>query len=153
MTHHDTLLKIKEQVAPHLESAGYVFVDMRLYRNQAGAQVLEVLADRPEGGITLGECAALSRQIGGLLEQENILTGRTVLSVSSPGTDRPLRTFEDFRRVKGRTVRVFLSQPVSGKIEHCGVLEEAAGEVIRLILADKTIEIPYDKINKAKQVV
>ncbi|MGE5279253.1 MAG: ribosome maturation factor RimP [Deltaproteobacteria bacterium] len=153
MAHHDTLLKIKAAVGPHLEQAGYVLVDLRLYRNQGGEQVLEVLADRPEGGITLGECAALSREIGVILERDGVATGRYLLDVSSPGMDRPLAGQADFRRVRGRRIRVFLSAAVAEKIEHCGVLEEAGPEAIRLALEDRTIDITYDKINKAKQVV
>ena len=153
MAYHDTLLKVKAAVAPHLESAGYVFVDLRLYRDQGGRQVLEVLADRPDGGITLGECGALSREIGGFLEQEGTLMGRYLLDVSSPGIDRPLVLAADFRRAKGRRIRVFLSAPVEERIEHCGILEDVGESALCLALDDIKVEIPYDKINKAKQVV
>ncbi len=153
MAHHEILLRVKALVAPQLERAGYVLVDLRLYRNQAGIQALELLADRPEGGITLNECATLNREIGALLEREGILTGRYLLDVSSPGMDRPMTRPADFRRAKGRRIRVFLSAPVAEKIEHCGILDDVGADAIRLALDDKTIDITYDKINKAKQVV
>jgi len=203
MAYLDILLKVKAAIAPYLERAGYVFVDLRLYRDQAGRQVLEVLADRPDGGITLDECGVLSREINEFLEGEGVLPGRALLDVSSPGIDRPLVLAADFRRAKGRRIRVFLSAPVAERIEHCGILEEVGEVFIRLTLSDpsaqapgkagsfrsgcrrkggkkgpadsfnrlrmvrrngelvepmpaglhKTIEIPYDKINKAKQVI
>ena len=152
MAHHAIALKIRELVGPQLDRAGYVFVDLRLYRNQAGAQVLEILADRPDGGITLDECGTLNREIGALLEREGPLVGRYLLDVSSPGTDRPMTQPADFRRAKGRRIRVFLSAPVAERIEHCGVLDDVGADAIRLAVDDGTIDITYDKINKAKQV-
>ena len=153
MAYQDALLKVKAGIAPHLEQAGYVLVDLRLYRNQAGAQVLEVLVDRPDGGITLGECGTLNREIGALLDSGAVLSSRTLLDVSSPGLDRPLAVRADFRRAKGRRIRVFLSAPVEEKIEVCGICDDAGESALRLVLEEKTVEIPYDKINKAKQVV
>jgi len=152
MAHHEVLLKVKTLVTPQLERAGYVLVDLRLYRNQAGTRVLEVLADRPDGGITLGECGTLNREIGALLEREGVLMDRCLLDVSSPGTDRPMTLPADFRRARGRRIRVFLSAPVAERIEYCGILDDVGADAIRLALEDTTIDITYDKINKAKQV-
>ena len=153
MAHHDIILKVKELVAPQLDRTGYVLVDMRLYRNQLGRQVLEVLADRPDGGITMNECGTLNREIGALLEREGTLMGRYLLDVSSPGTDRPMTVAADFRRARGRRIRVFLSAPVAERIEHCGTLDDVGTDAIRLTVDETTIDITYDKINKAKQVV
>ncbi len=152
MAQHDIVLRVKERVTPCLERAGYVLVDLRLYRDQIGRRVLEVLADRPDGGITLGECGTLNREIGALLEREGVLMDRCLLDVSSPGTDRPMTLPADFRRARGRRIRVFLSAPVAERIEYCGILDDVGADAIRLALEDTTIDITYDKINKAKQV-
>ena len=87
------------------------------------------------------------------MERSGYLRQSYTLGVSSPGLDRPLVTFSDFRRVIGRQVRLFLREPVAEKIEHCGTIESVAGEQIILKTDTNTIGIPLDKVNKAKQVI
>ncbi len=149
----DLLLKIKPLFEEHLGRTGYCLVDLRFYKNQLGALILEVLADRTEGGITLDECTVLNRELGGLLEKNGLEETRYTLDVSSPGLDRPLFVRADFRRVIGREIRVFLKEEVEGKIEHAGALVSAGDDGIELETTQKTIVIPYDKVNRAKQVI
>ena len=127
-------------------------MDIRFYKAQ-GELMLEVLADRDEGGITLDECARLNRELGDVLEGAGYIQESYTLDVSSPGLDRPLATMSDFKRVLGKKVRVFLKEPVEEEIERVGSIESAAEDKIVINTGAKTVEIPYEKINKAKQVI
>ena len=149
----DCLLKLRPLFSAHLERVGFVLVDIRFYRNNEGALILEVLADRAEGGITLDECTRFNAELGDIAEENVSISTRYTLEVSSPGTDRPLVILPDFRRVIGRKVRVFLKEPYDGKIEHLGNLESAGAGAISIKTENKIIEIPLEKVNRAKQVI
>jgi ribosome maturation factor RimP len=153
MYQQEILLNIEPHLRARLEKEGFTLVDLRFYRSQAKESILEVLADRAEGGITLDECSRLNRELGVFLDTLGFLTGSYTLDVSSPGLDRPLFTRADFKRSLGREVRVFLKEAVAEKIEHQGALENAGENSIFLKTKDKTIEIPFEKINKTKQVI
>jgi ribosome maturation factor RimP len=74
-------------------------------RGSRGSRVVRVIADADDG-LDLDLIAEFSRDIGDLLEEEDVVDGRYTLEVSSPGVDRPLRTLRQFRRNVGRDVRV-----------------------------------------------
>lgn len=149
----DVLLKLRPLFSAHLERGGFVLVDMRFYRNNEGALILEVLADRAQGGINLAECARFNIELGDIAEENSDMSARYTLEVSSPGIDRPLMILSDFRRVIGRKVRVFLREPFDGKIEYLGSVESVGEGVILIKTENKTINIPLEKVNRAKQVV
>jgi len=153
MFQQEILLKIKPLLTPPLEKEGFVLVDLRFYKRQGGESVLEILADRAEGGITLDECSRLNKELGTLLDFSGLLADPYTLEVSSPGLDRPLFTRADFKRSLGREIRLFLKEVVAEKIEHQGILENAGENSIFLKTIDKTIEIPFEKVNKAKRVI
>ena len=150
----DIVLKIKPEFDALLTRGGYVLVDLRFYKNQLGALILEVLSDRSEGGITLDECTSLNRELSAFLEQDSeLLNFRYTIDVSSPGLDRPLKTAADFRRALGREMRVFLNEALEGKIEMQGVLESMTDQEIHIQTNQKSIVIPLNKVNRAKQVI
>jgi len=149
----DCLLKLSPLFGAHLERCGFILVDIRFYRNSEGALILEVLADRAEGGITLDECTRFNAELGDIAEKNVSISARYVLEVSSPGIDRPLVILPDFRRVIGRKVRVFLKEPCDGKIEYLGNVESAGADAISIKTENKTIKIPLEKVNRAKQVI
>lgn len=91
----------------------------------AGKQgrVVRIYLDRPvaapsaegaaQGGITLEDCANVSREVSAILDVENAVGGgEYVLEVSSPGLDRPLRRPQDFARFVGSRVKVMTREPL-----------------------------------------
>lgn len=153
MSRQNVLLEIEPLLKGHLEKSGYCLVDMRMFRDSQHQWVLELLADRTDGGITLDECVRLNRELGDVIEQSGLVQHGFVLDISSPGLDRPLVTKADFKRYLGRCVRVFLREPVEAKIEYCGDIAAVTDENVVLSTGKKTVQIPLDKINKAKQVI
>ncbi|MFH0941371.1 MAG: hypothetical protein V1840_05910, partial [Candidatus Omnitrophota bacterium] len=105
------------------------------------------------GGINLAECARFNAELGAIAEDNASISARYTLEVSSPGTDRPLVTVADFKRVIGRKVRVFLKEPFDSKIEHLGSVESVGADAISIKTENKTIKIPLEKVNRAKQVI
>jgi ribosome maturation factor RimP len=122
-----------------------------IYRHEGRDLVLKVMADRPEGGISLGDCASLNREIGMILDEKNLIQGTYLLEVSSPGVDRPLKTKVDFLRCINREVRFFLKEPVGDKLEWAGIIKKIEGESVFIDIEDTFLEIPLARINKARQ--
>jgi ribosome maturation factor RimP len=135
-----------------LRGKNFEFIDL-IFRQEGGGLFLRVVTDRPEGGITLEECARLNKEIGFLLEEKDILQQRYILEVSSPGLDRPVMTGNDFRRCLNRRVRVFLTEAVEGRWEWEGVLVKMEEDSLRLETGPGEIVLPLSKVARAKQVV
>ncbi len=152
MYREDVVLRLKETVDGYLSSQGLELVEL-FYRQEAGDYRLRFLVDRHEGGISLGECARLNKEIGSILDAGDILQARYILEVSSPGLDRPLKTRSDFQRYLNKEARFFLNIQVSGKIEHAGIIRQAKDESVVVETKDGIIEIPLIGINKAKQII
>src|SRR5262245_61182600 len=109
---------VTELVQPLLRVQGFDLVELQLQQRK-GRWLVRVFAD-VEGGISLEDCQRLSREIGQMLEAENLIPSPYVLEVSSPGLDRPLRTAQDFRRQYRHMVTVFLHTPFKDKATYTG---------------------------------
>jgi ribosome maturation factor RimP len=144
--------KIREVVEEFLKNSGYELVDS-LYKYEAKKLVLRILTDRPQGGITLDECADLNNRIGDLIEKQNLIKESYVLEVSSPGLDRPLKESQDFKRCIDKKIVVFTSQYVDGKMQYSGIIKGVNDKFLNLEVEDKELQIPLDKITKAKQLI
>ena len=124
-----------------------------IYRYEGRDLFLRILADRPEGGINLAECSRLNKEIGLALDEKDLLPGRYILEVSSPGIDRPLETKEDFLRCLNKMVRVFLGEALENKTEIEGLIQAIKDDYLVVDADGRNIEIPLAKITKAKQVI
>ena len=91
------------------------------FRREAGGMMLRVLIDRPgpaataEDSVSVQDCAHVSRDLGAVLDVEDIVATAYTLEVSSPGLDRPLRQPDDYRRFSGRRAKLVMRQPVDGQ--------------------------------------
>ena len=144
--------EIGAMITPILKEITAELVELSIKR-QGKTFVLDVIADKLAGGITIDECAFINKQIVKTLEQECFLGDDFVVEVSSPGLDRALKTSKDFRRVRGRNVRLHLKQAVENKIEYQGQVADVAEDQINIVSQEKTITIPLDAISKAVQVI
>lgn len=129
------------------EAEGLELVELQ-YRRERGGRILRLFIDKP-GGVTLEDCAAVSRELGDLLDVHLPGLGPYHLEVSSPGPNRPLARAEDFERFQGRRARVRVRGTLDGQKNFSGVLEGLAGRAVRLKTARGTVAIPIDAISKA----
>ena len=77
-------------------------------------RTLKIILDRLEGGVTIDDCATVSRQVSALLDVSDAFTGKYTLEVSSPGLDRELHEQRDFERFEGSLARITFHDPESG---------------------------------------
>lgn len=105
MSIQETVLdKVTHLVEPILVSLGVELVELE-FKREGRDWFLRLFVDK-EGGITLDDCAAVSREVGMVLEVEEVITTAYRLEVSSPGIDRPLKKAADYERFKGRLIKL-----------------------------------------------
>ena len=143
--------QIEDIIKPFIEDRLLELVEISVKpRNKS--VMIQILADRPYGGITVDECAAINRYLVGKIDECQLVNDYTV-EVSSPGLDRPLKTTKDFLRVIGREVRFYLLEPVENKREYAGIIQEIQDNCVVVQSTEGTIVIPLEKIGKATQII
>ncbi len=100
----DVVSRVTGLAGPILSSLGLELVDIE-YKREGRAMVLRLFIDR-EGGITLEDCATVSRELAEILEVEDFISAQYTLEVSSPGLNRPLKKAADYERYRGRLIRI-----------------------------------------------
>ncbi len=132
-----------------VEFAGMELVHLEMKRAPGGL-LLRVTIDK-EGGVTLDDCARISRQLSVQLDVEDPIDGRYTLEVSSPGLDRPLFTDRDFARFTGRRIRLSTHLPLEGRRNFLGRLDGLVEGSIRMTLEDgRQIAVPREQVAKAR---
>jgi ribosome maturation factor RimP len=116
--------------------------------------VLRLFIDK-EGGVTLDDCAAVSRDLSTILDVEEIIPVAYTLEVSSPGLDRPLKKNEDYVRYTGRLVKLRTYEPFADDCGNkrktfLGTLEGLHEGCVRMKLKEgQSASIPLERIAKA----
>ncbi|MFC1811079.1 ribosome maturation factor RimP [Thermodesulfobacteriota bacterium] len=144
------IARVMEFIEPLCEAEGMELVHVE-YQRERGGKILRLYIDKP-GGITLDDCVDINRQAGDVLDVNLENTGPYSLEVSSPGSDRPLGKQVDFERFKGKIAKVKTTQAIEGKKNFTGVLQGISGGMVKLLVDDKTVDIPLREISKAHLV-
>lgn len=148
---------VEERVAATLsgllESCGMELIELE-YKREGRAMVLRVYIDK-EGGVTLDDCASVSRELSVLLEVDDMIPGRYLLEVSSPGLNRPLTKEADYLRYTGRLVKIrtrLLTPDDKGNMRKTffGELLGYDNGIVKLQLKEgQTASLPFSGIAKA----
>ena len=120
----------------------------------AGRGILRLTIDRPAGGVSHNDCQSVSEQVGAILDVEDLVPGRYILEVASPGLDRRLFCPADYERFRGRQVKVVLKrrrEDLGGR-RFKGELEGLTQGVVRFRLEGRALEVPYEEIERANLV-
>ena len=144
---------------PVLAQLGYRLVRARLM-NQNG-QTLQIMAERPDGAMTVDDCEAASQALSPELDVADPIAGEYRLEVSSPGIDRPLMRISDFLRAIGHEAKIELTQPLeSGRKRFRGLIQSVEGEGRDAVLIldrndaradeEKTVRLPLRDLDEAK---
>lgn len=123
-----TVEAVHRLAEPVAAALGLEVVDIE-YRREGGGWVLRLFIDKP-GGVTLDDCAALSRDLSPVLDVEDLIDHAYHLEVSSPGVTRPLRTDRDLERFRGRRVRVSTYEKIGDRKTFIGRLVSHSAEAI-----------------------
>jgi len=136
----EALLKGSEIELVDVETVGY-----------GGGLTVRVFLDK-SGGVSVEDCARVSRALEDQFEASKLIPGRYFLEVSSPGIDRPLRRPEDFERFSGETVQMSTYEKIDGRHRHTGVLVGFDREADAVMLTGEDgsqVVIPLGAVKKA----
>ncbi|MGE0054297.1 MAG: ribosome maturation factor RimP [Hyphomicrobium sp.] len=107
---------------PVLEDLGFRLVRVAVAGGRED-RILQIMAERPDGSITIDDCEAISRALSPVLDVADPLPGAYRLEISSPGIDRPLVRPSDFEDWAGHVAKIELKEPVDGRRRFKGTLE------------------------------
>lgn len=122
------------------------------YRPHSESALLRIFIEK-ETGISVDDCALVSRQIGAVLDVENIIPVAYILEVSSPGMDRVLFTPEQYKNYIGDTIKVRTRTPIEERRNFKGQLKEINQNSITLEVDNQEFEIPFETIDRARLVL
>ncbi len=134
-----------------VEPMGYELVGVSFHAQGKRGGLLRVYIDRDDG-ITLDDCAEVSRQLSALFDVEDPIPGHYDLEVSSPGLDRPLFTLEHFERFAGRLVRLKLTSKFQERRRFEGLLAGVENEAVLIDVEGERYAIPFRLLETARLV-
>ena len=144
--------RLAEIIQPVIEGMGFELVRLRLQGGKTAT--LQIMADRPEGGINVDDCAEISTAVSATLDVEDPLEDAYHLEVSSPGIDRPLTRLKDFATFEGYDARLETNQPIDGRKRFKGVLAGVDGDEVLLNIVEHgetvTVGLNFDLLSDAK---
>jgi ribosome maturation factor RimP len=147
--------RLADIVQPVIEGMGFELIRLRLMGGKT--RVLQIMADRPDGGIGVDECGDISTAVSATLDVEDPIEDNYVLEVSSPGIDRPLTRLKDFETWKGWEARVETSELIDGRRRFKGDLAGVEGDEVLITLDEGgdevTIGLKFDWLSDAKLIL
>jgi ribosome maturation factor RimP len=141
---------------PVLADLGFRLV--RVVLSGRNGSTVQIMAERPDGTITVEECAEISRQLSPALDAHDPIQGQYNLEVSSPGIDRPLVRPSDFVDWAGYEAKIELKEVLAGRRRFRGILEGVEGDEVRIEvdldqLGRQVVGLPIRLIGEARLVL
>ena len=147
--------RLADIVGPVIEGMGFELVRIRLMGGNT--RTLQVMADRPDGGIIVEDCAQISLAISAVLDVEDPIEDNYHLEVSSPGIDRPLTRLKDFDVWSGYEARIETTELISGRRRFKGNLAGTEGDEVLIEIEETggpvTIGLKFDWLSDAKLIL
>lgn len=142
--------QVMDLATPVLEDLGFELVDVE-YLSDHGRWVLRIYIDK-EGGVTIEDCAKISRELGDLIDIKDIIDHEYVLEVSSPGLNRPLKKEKDFIRAINKKIKVRMTEPVNGRRNYSGYLKDFRENTLYLEVDGGLVGLLLPEVDKANLV-
>ncbi len=147
--------RLAEIITPVIEDMGFELVRVRLMGGQT--KTLQVMAERPGGGIEVDECAEISNALSAVLDVEDPVRDPYTLEVSSPGIDRPLTRLKDFDNYEGYEAKLETAELIDGRKRFRGVLAGTEGSEVLVNMEqdgeEVTVGLEFDWLAEAKLVL
>ena len=143
---------VEKLVLPILDKQNLELVDIE-YKKEGNNWFLRVYIDKEYGGVDIDDCGRVSEELSGELDKNDPIPNPYFLEVSSPGAERPLKNEKDISKSVGKFVHITTYDPISTKKVFEGKLLSFKDSVLTIEEDKKVIEIPYEKVAKARLAV
>jgi len=149
--------QIAALVEPALVDLGFRLVQVAIL-GRSDRQTVQVMAERPDGTISVNDCETISHQLSPLLDAYDPVPGNYNLEISSPGIDRPLVRPSDFENWAGHVAKIEMMELIDGRKRFRGVLEGFDENEIRLEvdldqIGVHVVGLPVDLVAEARLVL
>lgn len=138
-------------IEPTVKAMGFRLVRVRLLSGRTST--LQIMAERPDGGMEVEDCAQLSRRLSAVLDVEDPISGEYTLEVSSPGIDRPLTSLEDFDRWSGWIAKLETEELIDGRKRFKGELRGVEDDEILIEIAEGVVGLQFEWLADARLVM
>lgn len=147
--------RLADIIGPTIEGLGFELVRIRM---QGGRHpLLQIMADRPEGGIDVDDCATISTAVSAVLDVEDPIEEKYTLEVSSPGIDRPLTRLKDFDVWEGYEARIETDEQIDGRKRFKGILRGTEEDEVLIEIENQgeqvVIGLKFDWLSDAKLIL
>ena len=153
---------IRAFASPLAEALGAELLDV-VVKGQKGRRLVrlvvasalppDTVATDPDPGVDVDAIATLSRQVGDVLDERDLIVGSYTLEVTSPGADRPLTSASDFARNVGRDVRVVRDADTDGPRELIGTVLAVRADGVTLEVDGAEVQVPIGEVDHGKVVL
>ncbi len=143
--------RLAEIITPVIEDMGFELVRVRLMGGKTAT--LQIMAEKPDGGIEVDDCAAISTAVSATLDVEDPIEDQYTLEVSSPGIDRPLTRLKDFDAWDGYVAKIETTEMIDGRKRFKGVLAGTEDGEVLIEIDEGTIGLNFDWLADAKLVL
>jgi len=140
--------KIQALLQPTVEAMGFELWGME-HLSQGRHSLLRLYIDS-ENGVTADDCAEVSRQVSGVMDVEDPISGEYTLEVSSPGIDRLLFRLDQYLAYVGEWIELRLRVPFEGRRKFNGTLKGIEGEDVIIQVDNHEFLLPHGAIDKAQ---
>lgn len=135
--------RIRDMIEPLIQAKGFILWDCELH-NSGRHSLLRITID----GVSLDDCALLSREISAILDVEDPIKAEYHLEISSPGVNRVLSRLTHFEKYIGSEVKIKLRPPY--RKNGLATIEKVAGDKIFLSMDNETLEVELGDIQKCE---
>lgn len=143
--------RMAEIIQPTIEGMGFELVRVRLMGGMY--KTLQIMAERPDGGIEVDDCAKISTAVSAVLDVEDPIDDAFTLEVSSPGIDRPLTRMKDFENWQGYEVKIETTEMIDGRRRFKGQSAGVQDDEVLITISEGTIGLKFDWLSDAKLVM
>jgi len=148
--------RLADILTPVIEGMGFELVRVRLMSGKT--RTLQIMVERPDGGIEVDECGQISTAVSALMDVEDPIEDNYALEVSSPGIDRPLTRLKDFDSWQGFEAKLETTEMIDGRRRFKGELAGIEDDEVLINLDTDggdpvTIGLQFDWLSDAKLVL
>ena len=149
--------RVASLAEPLIESLGYQLVRVKV--SSAEGATIQIMAERPDGSMTVEDCETISRALSPVLDANDPMEKAYRLEISSPGIDRPLVRKSDFDKYAGHLVKIEMELAVNGRKRFRGHLAGTDGNTARITRDDAPegeeadVLLPIEDMSDAKLVL
>ncbi len=145
----DLSYRVQQLIEPSVGDLGFDIVRVQITGKEK--LLVQIMVEHKDGqGMTVDDCATVSRAVSALLEVENPIRVSYTLEVSSPGLDRPLVRIGDFKRFQGLQAKIEINRPLDGRRRFKGRLLGVEGDNVRILVDGVEVDLPHPDIHRAK---